>query len=397
MLAERQAEAIAFLEQRRGRWVNNAFLGEEMLWREEAPELHQRLCSLSFDEVEAGERGELELPEPFPTWRRRARIRLPRLATVELPSRGWNRAIKGRKWAQVEAFARVVLGNLPTDGSLVEWCSGKGHLGRNLCIWSGRPARCIEIDPALCAAGRRRLRDEPVTFVTADVTEPSTAEHLHPGDSVLALHACGELLAALLPASDELGFLAAAPCCYHRTEQPFLGSQTMELDDQHVRLATVGETCAGVATQRVRRREHAWRAALDLLVREATGEDRYHPTRPCKQSDITQRSFEEFVRWIADDRGLPLPEFDPERAERAGWERARVIRALGLVRAIYGRRLEHVLCTDRALYLEERGWSVEIGTFCGREVTPRNLAFVARPERARGRPRPVDRRPPPGA
>lgn len=377
MLAERQAAAIAFLEERRHRWVNNAFLSEPMLWIDEAPELHEHLLGLSLDEVEAGERGELELPEPFPTWVAEAAIELPLLSGVELPSRGWFRRVKGRKRAQVEAFARVVLEHLPGP-TVVEWCSGQGHLGRHLSTWSGQTARCIEIDAALCASGQEQVRrHQKVEYIHADVLDPETRRHLHSGDGAVALHACGDLLASLLRASDELGFVAAAPCCYHRSESHFLASLTMDLDDQHVRLATVGETCAGVVKKRVRRHEHAWRVALDLLVREATGEDLYHPTKACRQSDITHRDFEDFIRWMAEYSELPLPDFDPVQAEAAGWERARQIRAVGLVRAIYGRRLEHVLFTDRALLLEERGWKVEVGRFCERSVTPRNLAFRA--------------------
>lgn len=375
MLAEQQAAAIAFLEARGQRWRPNAFLGQTLAWTEEAPELHQHLLGLSFDEVEAGERGELELPAPFDEWVAEVDDALPPLSTVPLPSRGWNRGIKGRKWAQVQAFAQVVLPGL--TGTVVEWCSGLGHLGRHLAEWSGSPVRCIEIDEALCASGARKVRELPVTYIAADVLDPGTAEQLPSGGSAVALHACGDLLAALLHASEPLSFLAAAPCCYHRAKTPFLSSQRMELDDQHLRLAAVGEVVATRATQRIRRREHAWRVAFDLLVREATGEDRYHPTRPAKGSDFTQRTFEEFVRWLADDRGLPLPAFDPVKAEAAGRERARQIRALGLVRALYGRSLERVLVRDRGLYLEERGWTVEIGRFCERSTTPRNLAFRA--------------------
>ena len=378
MLAERQDQAIAFLRERAHRWRPNAFLGQPMRWAEEAPELHDHLLGLSLEEVEAGERGELELPEPFASWREEAAVELPELPTVELPSRGWNRRVKGRKWAQVQAFARAVLGALPAEGELVEWCSGQGHLGRNLAGWSGLSTCCIELDAALCAAGERRRMGEPVRWVAADVLEPSTAGLLPEGGAAVALHACGDLLGALLRASRPLSFLAAAPCCYHRSAEGMLASRRLDLEDQHLRLATVGEVCAGAGVQRVRRREHAWRCAFDLLVREATGEDRYHPTRPCRQSDFTQRSFEGFVRWLAEDRGLPLPDFDPDRAEAAGWERARRVRALGLVRMLYGRRLEHLLFLDRALYLEERGWSVEVGRFTSRQVTPRNLALLAR-------------------
>ena len=56
--------------------------------------------------------------------------------------------------------------------------------------------------------------------------------------------------------------------------------------------------------------------------------------------------------------------------------RQRRIARLELVRKAYRRPLEVWLVADLAMYLEERGYSVEIRTLWKKEVTPRNMVLV---------------------
>ena len=55
-----------------------------------------------------------------------------------------------------------------------------------------------------------------------------------------------------------------------------------------------------------------------------------------------------------------------------------VVTALDLVRHQFRRLLELWLVLDRALYLAEQGYRVEVGEFCSRELSPRNLLIDAR-------------------
>ena len=130
--------------------------------------------------------------------------------------------------------------------------------------------------------------------------------------------------------------------------------------------------------RRGRRRENAWRLGFDLLHREATGVDAYTPLGVLPP-EVLERPFAEFARCLASDRGLALPAvWEPARAEAAGWERARRARALGLVRGLFRRTIELHLVLDRAQFLVEAGYGVEVVTFCARAVSPRNLLVIGR-------------------
>jgi hypothetical protein len=51
---------------------------------------------------------------------------------------------------------------------------------------------------------------------------------------------------------------------------------------------------------------------------------------------------------------------------------------LSLVQQIFQRPLEMWLVYDRALFLQQHGYYVDLFTFCERRVTPRNLLIQAR-------------------
>jgi len=51
---------------------------------------------------------------------------------------------------------------------------------------------------------------------------------------------------------------------------------------------------------------------------------------------------------------------------------------LSVVRHVFRRPLEIWLALDLAVYLENRGYTVDLGSFCARQLTPRNLLISAR-------------------
>ncbi|HET8711292.1 MAG TPA: hypothetical protein VFM32_07945, partial [Spongiibacteraceae bacterium] len=75
---------------------------------------------------------------------------------------------------------------------------------------------------------------------------------------------------------------------------------------------------------------------------------------------------------------VELPhDLDYARYEQAGWERLREVAALNLPRLAFRRVLELWLALDRALFLHESGYRVEVGLFCAHVLTPRNILIKA--------------------
>src|SRR5690606_13987266 len=63
--------------------------------------------------------------------------------------------------------------------------------------------------------------------------------------------------------------------------------------------------------------------------------------------------------------------------EALGWQRRAQVRRFELVRHAFRRALELWLVLDIALGLDERGFDVQVGHFCARTLTPRNLLVLA--------------------
>jgi hypothetical protein len=305
---------------------------------------------------------------------------VPSMVADTPDSLGW--AVPGRKWRQVQQFA-AALG--PLRAPPLDWCGGKGHLGRFLAHRWGMPAWTLERDEALCRQGEdlARRAGVPHQFAVQNVLAPEAAGHLvgcHP----VALHACGELHRQLLhrAVAVQVPALAVAPCCYHHgvtDRYPSLsGRGQLQLFRDDLRLAVTETRTAVDREVRLRDREMAWKLGYDQLRRQVTGEDRYRPIRPIDKAWL-RSGFPDFCQALALRDGLCLPEStDWSRFEAEGWRRQRETMRLSLVRQAFRRPLELWLVLDLAGYLEQHGYGVELSEFCDPQLSPRNLLLRAR-------------------
>jgi hypothetical protein len=134
---------------------------------------------------------------------------------------------------------------------------------------------------------------------------------------------------------------------------------------------------AGARVRRQRDESMARRLAFDLLQRELRGIDDYLPT-PSLPVTWLEKSFPDYCRDLAALKQLPaVGQQDWQTLETAGWQRLAEVRNLELLRGLFRRPLELWLVLDRAGYLQDRDYAVQLGTFCTTDVTPRNLMLLA--------------------
>jgi len=290
--------------------------------------------------------------------------------------------IPGRKQAQIEAYA-AALGR--PAAPMLEWCAGKGHLGRILAGTWKIPVISLEIDQALCAAGTALARRSHLAanqrFVRADVLDPVSTRHLI-GRHALALHACGDLHRSLITGAVEQACpaLDLVPCCYHRTAEatyrPLAGGR-LRLSHDDLRLAVTDTVTASPRLRRMSRTATAWKLAFQAVARQVTDHP-YHALKPVPESWLNL-GFETWCRRVAKREGLRLPERIDWPALQAQGERAAArVRRLESVRLAFRRPLELWLVCDMAVYLEQHGYRVNLGSFCAPSITPRNVLLSAR-------------------
>ncbi|MBI4757346.1 MAG: methyltransferase [Betaproteobacteria bacterium] len=315
-------------------------------------------------------------------------VALPQQAAAEpAPHAHLSRDIPGRKLAQIGHFAAAVAAPV---APVVEWCAGKGHLGRWLAASRGAEVLSLDHDPALCAAGASLAglaRPGVQRFVQADALAAHTGRLLA-GRHVVALHACGDLHRALIEGAVSAGAAAVdvAPCCYPRTvaahHRPLSGTPGLRVQRDDLRLAVADSVTAPPREIRLRMREAAWKLGFVALRRRVTEDHAYRSFRPVPQSWL-KADFATFCRQLAAREGVALPASLPwGEFEAAGLRRNAEVMRLSLPRLAFRRALEVWLVLDAALYLGRHGYAVEVLQFCRRAETPRNLMIRARRQAA---------------
>lgn len=393
--SERFTQLSALLAEWEPFWRTLPFRHPVLPWAAGYADLVRELIALPEQDVELLQ-ADILAASPLSSWLPVAELaRLTWLAPLScdpkpLPS-NWGPHIGGRKWQQIEAFVAHV--DADPDQQQVDWCAGKGHLARTLARRHEVTVVALEAQEKLCTEGKSLARRQgtPVRIEQQDVLAPGVEQWLDRGTHVSALHACGALHQRLLELAARTDCaVTLAPCCYQRIPsvdyRPMsrLGRKLTRAHGLHLNrddlALAVQETITAPRSDRIARtRGNAWRLGFDLLQRKLRGVDRYL-SLPSLSHGRTPSSFEAFCRWAAAQKRLPLPaECDWHALEREGWRRYAEVSRLELVRHLFRRPLEIWLVLDRALFLEEAGFRVEVGTFCARDVTPRNLLLRARP------------------
>ena len=384
----RFAALDAFLIEHQGLWRPRPFTHLQLPWEREYPELAQWLRQRTLADAESCHNWPHDLPAPAP-FPQLAEQALQLSAVDRLPTRALEPArhrlnvdVPGRKWQQIEAFG-AALNFTHTPGHWLDWCAGKGHLGRRL-LQPGQQLTCLEHDPALIASGQA-LSDHHRLPVTHRLQDVMAQVALSPEHTPVALHACGDLHVRLLQLASAAGCkqLALAPCCYNRINADSYQAVSSAARASPLRLSIddlglpLSETVtAGNRVRQQRDISMARRLGFDQLQRQLRNCDDYLPT-PSLPARWLDQPFADYCQALASLKGLSTGEQDWQALEAQGWRRLAEVRNLELVRGLFRRLLEMWLVLDRALFLLEQGYNVEIGSFCEATLTPRNLMVVA--------------------
>jgi hypothetical protein len=381
-----------FLLEHQALWRPKPFTHRHLPWEAQHPELSTWLRQRSLEEAEAAHNHpeQLDALQPFAAIAQQSKAlsdidALPRIDLETVSSR-MSVDVPGRKWQQIEAFASS-LSFTDTPTHWLDWCAGKGHLGRRLAH-HGQALTCLEYDAKLVEAGEQLSHKLGITaqHLHQDVMGADAADRLNATHTPVALHACGDLHVRLMRVASDAHCqtMAIAPCCYNRiandhyqplSSEGLASSLQLSLDDLGLPMSET--VTAGARVRRQRDTSMARRLAFDLLQRQLRGIDDYLPT-PSLPSAWLDKAFADYCRDLAELKQLPQPGTqDWSALEATGWQRLAEVRNLELLRNLFRRPLELWLILDRALYLQQRDYHVRIGTFCDSHITPRNLLILA--------------------
>lgn len=379
------------LEQARGDWQHTPFSCTELPW----PELAPALEALNEDELDTLDMDDAAAQAWLGQWRPQLlaldTLQLPELSrALDYATPRWSSGIGGRKWAQIKDFAANIaavsdISTLP----ILEWCAGKGHLGRLLAQEGAPHVTSLEWSADLCAQGQALAEQGklPHEFVCADALSKDAAALFQPEQCAVALHACGELHLRFLKHAAKAGSqqIALSPCCYHLIADEHyrplsaLGKQEdLRLDRHSLRLPLQQQVTGGERVRRLRHIELTWRLAFDELQQSLTGNHSYLPL-PSFPKHLLSGTFSDFARWACEKKSLTAPHFiDSQHWLALADKRRLLVKRIELVRHRYRYLLELWLLLDKALFLEEQGYQVQLGLFTDLQHTPRRYLLQAK-------------------
>ena len=321
----------------------------------------------------------------------RAVCAVPSLASPAdtLGARAPKRLETPRKRAQIDAFARLVVPLAASATRVVDVGSGHGHLTRDIAERIAVPVLGLERDLTLAGRARELSPRASPLFAVTDVLHDGLL--LSAGDCVIGLHACGELGDAMVESVAARGAasLALVGCCLQKrrasSRRPLCGyappsfGEALDLPKSLLGLSNLTARDDGVEatrTENLAARER--RLALHRLLTEAVGELRLGAEIDGLNRRAAHRDLASLVGRAFTVRRLapPAAEAIEEAARWASAAHARS-RRLSLPRSMLARVLEVFVLLDRALYLEDLGLAVAIGTLFPASVSARNLALLA--------------------
>ena len=386
-LTEQFSALDSLLMNTRSYWQCTAFDFDVLPW----PELHAPLSALSDQAVAELDSDQEQLYQffsfYFPAVEQLSRlVSLPAIPNSRKEYPFWiSNGIKGRKFTQLQDF----VGALPASSQpVLEWCAGKGHLGRMLAFNGAQSVHSVELQSHLCEQGQKSAQQQGLAmqFSQADVLKDNTQDFFNPYTHAVALHACGALHQTFMhqASAAKVPQISFSPCCYHlftdnnyQVMSEHAQQSRLNLTHRDLKLALQETVTAPSRVGKVRKTEVEWRLGFDALRKSLTGESVYVSV-PSVNKAIFSDSFAAFCNWAADKKALKLPkDIDYNKFLLIGQARKKVTERVELVRHVFRRAIEVWLVLDRALYLQQQGYDVSVNTFCEKQLTPRNILILA--------------------
>ena len=283
---------------------------------------------------------------------------------------------------------------------IVDIGGGLGHLSRALSKNLDIPCICLDHDKSLQKKGQSLLTNENVEFISKglgnpiipsvdfDVLSEEESNRVFSPDSLtVGLHSCGALSLRLM---DEVinhrsKALINFPCCYSKLN-PISEVNLSSLSLKNpLPLSKIGLTLAS--------RSHSKFSFEDFLLKELIKKIRYtfhlllfeklnitdftgagnYPLKKYQEGFSTYAK--EKLKELSLENNFSKKELDDFFEEKK--DLVRYMFLCNILRWQTGRVLEIHLLIDRALYLQENGFEVELFELFKQEISPRNIGIFA--------------------
>tara|TARA_Y100000768_G_C23991369_1_gene693788 strand:- start:8110 stop:9285 length:1176 start_codon:yes stop_codon:yes gene_type:complete len=269
----------------------------------------------------------------------------------------------------------------------LDFGGGTGHLCENLIHNRNRFGFSIDLDSSFQKSGKLRIeKNDPnnlnkMEFLNLKFGEDSIPEltQRYSKQIILGLHACGDLTPDIISyfKNSQSDSLISIGCCYHKLTTKINLSEraTLNLTPNAFNLAARSYAPLTPESLELKIKIRLYRYMLHCFLFEL-GYKKFIPTGKTRLKDY-EKSFGEYAIIYAPDLVQSKTVAQAFYDKITHREIVQKIIYTDIFRGLFGRVIETYIVLDRALYLEEKGYQVEVKEIFDPHISPRNLAILA--------------------
>lgn len=273
---------------------------------------------------------------------------------------------------------------------LIDIGSGAGHLSSYLLWDSNLKSVCIDQSSEFQEIGKKKLSKyhpqilENIDFETMTFSPSSELSFLE-DTMVIGLHACGDLSPLIIDKylRSKNKFLLNYGCCFHKLTEDYINLSSyakknpLKLSNHTLTLAAKGYKPKSKEELNFRDKVKLYRYGLHIYLKD--DKDLEFITIGNAQKSDYESSFSDYAFKYAHSHlnGVSRDELDIFISSLETNKKIRRLVLLGIIRSILARLIELYIVIDRALYIQEKGYKVELNETFSKELSPRNLSLMA--------------------
>jgi hypothetical protein len=276
--------------------------------------------------------------------------------------------------------------------TLVDIGSGAGYLSSALLINNNLKSFCVDMNDQFQQQGKKKLQNwfpellDRLTFVHAKVDANSKFDFIQNTQKtlLLGLHACGPLSTTLVRHFEkgQYGTLLNFGCCYHKMQNEYNLSAVAKSEPINFsnHALTMAAKCHSVFSPKEIHQRYLvkrFRYSLHFYAQDVL-KTPFETLGNASAKDY-QGSFSDYAKkYYPAVHDIPAQELEEYFHLPSTQQKVHYAMVAGIIRSALGRLIEIYINLDRALYLQEHGHQVVVAETFKRELSPRNIAILAK-------------------
>ncbi len=267
--------------------------------------------------------------------------------------------------------------------------SGAGHLSSALLYNNNKYATCLDRNSNFQHIGIDKLKREipelldRMEFQQVEINETTNFKKAGSNTALIGLHSCGDLSVHLIKkfTNQKINSLLNLGCCYHKLNNQNINLSSLAKSDP-LKLTNHALTMAAkikpenLTSYEQKYRVKKYRYGLHILMRDQFSKD-FLPLGNATADDYRGPFSRYAKKYFPLSEKLSDDELNNFYHGTLTQESINQLLCLGVIRSQLAKLIEYYLIFDRALFIKEQGFNVEVFRLFDPKISPRNIALTA--------------------